>query len=405
MVKIELINISKSYGKIKALRNVSFEIKNEEYFLFLGPTGAGKTTLLKIIAGLVKPDFGTVMFDGIDVTNKPANERDLGYVFENYALFQHMDVLKNISYSGRVRNKNYTETKALADEILLMTLLTGRNHALPSELSGGMQQRLALSRALLSLEQTGLILLDEPLKALDAGLRMSLRTELKSMSKDLKLTSCHVTNDMEEAMMLADRIAVIDNGEIIQIGNPQDIYYHPNNLFVANFMSEINYFNAECMKHDFKDAIQKKKESYETELYDKILKNSAPVSLKIDDNHQFIGYVNESLCSAIKEKEKILLVCRSNHMKIRRGNRMGEKQNSMLGIIQRKKFMGVFYRFEIDVELNHSEKSLIVTIPATSEIHENFPEGMEVTVYFPEELGIAFKHPGDDEINSILKLE
>ncbi|MFW9773196.1 MAG: ABC transporter ATP-binding protein, partial [Candidatus Thorarchaeota archaeon] len=166
MVHIKLDNVSKSYGKFKALKNLSLEINDKEYFIILGPTGAGKTTLLKVIAGLVKPDSGKVFFDGEDVTNKTSGQRNLGFMFENYALFPHMNIVENISYSGRVNARDSTSTKTLVDQVLMMTLLTGRDDAVPQELSGGMKQRVALCRALLNLEQTKLLILDEPLKAL-----------------------------------------------------------------------------------------------------------------------------------------------------------------------------------------------------------------------------------------------
>ena len=171
---------------------------------------------------------------------------------ENYALFSHMNIVENISYSGRVNARNPQITQTLVDQVLMMTLLTGRNDAYPDQLSGGMKQRVALCRSLLNLEQTKLLILDEPLKALDAGLRMSLRRELLQMakSKELGLTVIHVTNDEQEAMMVADRIAVINKGEVVQVGSPHEIYYHPVNLFVANFMSEINYFDGICTKKD-----------------------------------------------------------------------------------------------------------------------------------------------------------
>ena len=252
MVKIELRNVSKSYGKFKALKNISLDIKDKEYFIILGPTGGGKTTLLKVISGLVKPDKGKVFFDDKDVTRMTAGERNIGFMFENYALFPHMNLVNNISYSGRVNARNPEITDTLVEQVLMMTLLTGRNKALPEELSGGMKQRVALCRSLLNLEQTRLLILDEPLKALDAGLRMKLRRELLLMAKSeqLELTVIHVTNEEQEAMMLADRIAVINQGELVQVGTPHEIYYHPKNLFVANFMSEINYFDGICIKDE-----------------------------------------------------------------------------------------------------------------------------------------------------------
>ena len=407
MVNIKLENISKSYGKFRALEKINLEIQDKEYFILLGPTGGGKTTLLKIIAGLIKPDSGKVYFDGRDVTNLSPGERNLGFMFENYALFPHMSLFDNISYSSRVHARDSEQTKLIVDQVLMMTLLTGRNQAVPEELSGGMKQRVALSRALMNLEQTKLLILDEPLKALDAGLRMSLRRELLQMAKSpqLQLTVIHVTNEEQEAMMLADRIAMIDKGKLIQVGTPHEIYYHPTNLFVANFMSEINYFEGNCIteKHPSWDISKRSKRG--DKFYEEIYEDSAPIAIDIGEDELFATYVKKGECEELESEKDIILVVRSNHFKIRLGNRKNQKKNSLLGKIQRRKFMGVFYRFEVLVELEGREKVIIITIPATSEIHEKFLEDAEVTIYFPKELGIVFRHPGKEVIEEVLKLQ
>ncbi|MBD3350885.1 MAG: ATP-binding cassette domain-containing protein [Candidatus Lokiarchaeota archaeon] len=407
MVHIELKNISKNYGKIKALDNVSLEIKNEEFFIILGPTGAGKTTLLKIIAGLIKPDSGKVFFDGKDVTDKRANERNLGYVFENYALFPHMNVQENICYSGRVNNRPEQQTNLLAEQVLMITLLKGRNNAYPEQLSGGMQQRVALCRALMNLEKTGLLLLDEPLKALDAGLRMSLRKEILDMVKSsyLQLTAIHVTNEMEEAMMMADRIAIFDESKLIQVGTPFELYYRPHNLFVANFMSEINYFEGICVKNKSATWNTDKKPKSNNRLFAEIQDTSEIMPIDLGEEELFVVYIDKQTYNAIEDNEKVILIVRANHMKIRIKDRTSEKHNSFLGKIKRRKFMGVFYRFEIICQVYDKEKKIIVTIPATNEIHKYYLEGKSVTVYFPRELGTLFKHPGKKTIQHVLKLE
>ncbi|MFX1316725.1 MAG: ABC transporter ATP-binding protein [Promethearchaeota archaeon] len=404
---MKLKDISKSFRNFKAIDKVSLDIKDNEYFIILGPTGAGKTTLLKIIAGLIKPDSGKIFFDGKDVTKISSGERNLGFMFENYALFPNMNIVENISYSGRVHARDPNQTQILVDQVLMMTLLTGRNDAVPEELSGGMKQRVALCRALLNLEQTKLLILDEPLKALDAGLRMNLRRELLLMakSKQLELTVIHVTNDEQEAMMVADRIAIINEGRIIQVGTPHEIYYHPENLFVAYFMSEINYFEGVCIKNEEPTWDIYKKSNQGDRFFTEIHEDSHPIPIEIGLSEMFAAYVKKEKCNEINHGDKILLVIRANHFKIRIGNRLKDKRNAILGKIHRRKFMGVFYRFEIDIKINNQEKVIIVTIPATTEIHENFLENLEVTVYFPKELGIIFKHPGDVVIKKVLKLE
>ncbi|MFX1557849.1 MAG: ABC transporter ATP-binding protein [Promethearchaeota archaeon] len=407
MVNIELRNIYKSYRNVKAIKNVSFCINDKEYFIILGPTGAGKTTLLKIIAGLVKPDSGKVLFDGKDVTKLTPGQRNLGFMFENYALFPHMNLVENVSYSGRVHARDNNITTSLVEQVLMMTLLTGRNDAYPEELSGGMKQRVALCRALLNLEQTKLLILDEPLKALDAGLRMNLRRELLLMAKSklLELTVIHVTNEEEEAMMVADRIAVINEGKLIQVGTPHDIYYHPTNLFVANFMSEINYFDGICVKKKEISWDIHKKSLRGDKFFEEIHEDSIPLPIDIGLEDTFVGYVKKDFHEKIENKERVLLVVRANHFKIRLGNRVKEKNNAFLGVIKRRKFMGVFYRFEILIKIKKNPKIIVVIVPATSEIHNTFKENLEVTIYFPKELGIVFKHPGKDIIKKVLKLE
>ena len=298
-------------------------------------------------------------------------------------------------------------TQALVDQVLMLTLLTGRNDANPQELSGGMKQRVALCRALMNLDQTKLLILDEPLKALDAGLRMNLRHELLLMAKseELKLTVIHVTNDEREAMMVADRIAIMNEGRIIQIGTPQEVYYHPKNLFVAYFMSEINYFEGVCIKEEEAKWDIHKKSKQKDKLFNQIHEDSVPLLIKLGPKVQYASYVTNQKFNEIKHNDEIILVVRANHMKIRTGNRLTQKNNAFLGKILRRKFMGVFYRFEVQTILNGKKKIIIVTIPATSEIHNTFKENMEVTVYFPKEFGILFKHPGKDVVDRILKLK
>lgn len=407
MVHIKLKNISKSFRNFRALDNISLEIKDKEYFIIFGPTGAGKTTLLKIIAGLLKPDSGDVIFDGNDVTDQTSGERNLGFMFENYALFPHMNIVENISYSGRVHARNSTQTQTLVEQVLMMTLLTGRNDAFPEELSGGMKQRVALCRALLNLEETKLLILDEPLKALDAGLRMSLRRELLQMakSKQLKLTVIHVTNEEQEAMMVADRIAIMNEGKLIQIGTPYEIYYHPCNLFVANFMSEIHFFEGKCIKNKEPTWDIHRKSKQGDKFFAQIHEGSIPVPIDIGYKDMFAAYVREDTYNNINHGDEVLLVVRSNHFKIRLGNRVKDKNNALLGKIIRRKFMGVFYRFEVFIKINGKEKIIVVSIPATSEVHNSFLENSEVTIYFPKELGIVFKHPGKEIIKKVLKLE
>ncbi|MEM2970532.1 MAG: ABC transporter ATP-binding protein, partial [Candidatus Bathyarchaeia archaeon] len=206
MPEIELRNVTKRFGKILAVNNVSLKIHDKEYFSLIGPSGCGKTTLLRIIAGLIKPDEGEILIDGRLVNNVPPEDRGIGFVFQTYALFPHMNVLENVMYGPRVKAWEKERALRLAREILALVRLFQRPGAYPQQFSGGMRQRVGVARALAAGGQ--ILLLDEPLGALDAKIRFELRYEIRRLVKDLGLTAIHVTHDQAEAMAVSDRIAV-----------------------------------------------------------------------------------------------------------------------------------------------------------------------------------------------------
>ncbi len=226
MPQIRLQNISKRFRSIQAVDNISFNIDPGEYIVFLGHTGSGKSTVLKIIAGLVNPDSGGIYFDNEDVTNLPPEDRNVGFVFEQFALFPHFNLIRNATYGPWMQGMDLSDAAELAREALDLVLLTGRDDAYPNELSGGMKQRLALARAVIS--GSKILCLDEPLGALDAKIRMQLRYDLRQLINDLKLTAIHATHSFEEAMLIADRIAIFRNGKIVQEGPPREVYDKPN---------------------------------------------------------------------------------------------------------------------------------------------------------------------------------
>jgi ABC-type Fe3+/spermidine/putrescine transport system ATPase subunit len=239
MPNIKLKDVSKYFGRVKALAHVDLEIHEGEYMVLLGPSGCGKTTLLKIIAGILKPSTGSVSIAGKDVTSLPPEDRDIGFLFQNYALFPHMSALDNAAYGPIARGENTDKARRKAAEMLELVHLKGREGALPRELSGGMQQRLAMARALTT--GSKLMFLDEPTNALDAHIRAELRVELRRLAKKLKLTVIHVTHDQEEAMALADKIVIMKNGGVLQTGAPYDVYHKPSSPFVASFLGEANF--------------------------------------------------------------------------------------------------------------------------------------------------------------------
>lgn len=239
MPEIKLVNLTKKYGRIKANDNISLTIKNKEYISIIGPSGCGKTTLIKNIAGIIKPDTGKIYIGNRLVNNLPIEDRGIGYVFQNIALFPHMTVWDNIVYGPKVKGLSQKKTRPLALNMLEMIRISERSDSFPYELSGGTQQKTAVARALLS--RAKLLLLDEPLGALDLKVRAELRYELKDLVKELELTALHVTHDQEEAMSISDRVIVMKNGRIIEAGTPLELYSRPKNIFTANFIGEANF--------------------------------------------------------------------------------------------------------------------------------------------------------------------
>lgn len=236
-LKIE--NISKIFEKGRGVKNISFQLEKGELVSFLGPSGCGKTTLLNIIGGFVKNDSGSIYLEGKDITEYPPEKREIVTVFQNYALFPHMNVVENVKYGLKYRGYNKEEQIKLAKEYLKIVGLEGYEKNSVGELSGGQQQRVALARALVL--QPKILLLDEPFSNLDAKLKIAMREEIKELQKRLGISMIFVTHDQEEALSISDRIVVMSNGEIVQIGKPEEIYYSPKNRYVAEFIGKINF--------------------------------------------------------------------------------------------------------------------------------------------------------------------
>jgi ABC-type Fe3+/spermidine/putrescine transport system ATPase subunit len=238
--EVRVEGAAKSYGAVRALQGVSLTVNAGEYLCIVGPSGCGKTTLIKTIAGIVKPDAGKVYIDGEAATSLPIEERGVGYVFQEIALFPHMNSYDNVSYGLMVKGATPRERESPVDEMLYMMGLDDYAALYPRELSGGARQKTAISRALVS--GSTLLLLDEPLGALDLKVRTSLRYELRKLVKDLSLTAIHVTHDQEEALSISDRIVVMRAGRIVEVGPPQEMYLNPRELFTAKFLGEANFF-------------------------------------------------------------------------------------------------------------------------------------------------------------------
>ena len=235
---VSIRGLTKTFGDVKAVSGVDLDIFEGEFLTLLGPSGSGKTTVLRMIAGFEKPDSGTILLAGKDVSQLPPYERDVNTVFQDYALFPHMNVLTNIEYGLRVHGVAKPERKARAMEALQQVQLSGFENRKPAQLSGGQRQRVALARALVN--RPSVLLLDEPLGALDLKLREQMQIELKELQRQVGITFIFVTHDQEEALTMSDRIAVFNNGDIEQLGTPRDIYENPSSAFVSEFVGQTN---------------------------------------------------------------------------------------------------------------------------------------------------------------------
>jgi putative spermidine/putrescine transport system ATP-binding protein len=235
---VRLRNIVKSFAGNAVVKDVSLNIEAGEFFTMLGPSGSGKTTLLRMIAGFEMPDSGTIELQGKNVTTQPANARPVNTVFQDYALFPHMDVVTNVEYGLRVQKVSRTDRRERALRALDMVRLQGLGERRPAQLSGGQRQRVALARAIVN--EPSVLLLDEPLGALDLKLRQEMQIELKTIQRRVGITFIYVTHDQEEAMAMSDRIAVMGEGVIEQVGTPRDVYDHPLTPFVARFIGTSN---------------------------------------------------------------------------------------------------------------------------------------------------------------------
>jgi iron(III) transport system ATP-binding protein len=242
-VGVQVDGVSKRYqhrvkGEIYAARDVRLDVRPGEFLTLLGPSGCGKTTTLRIIAGFEKPDVGRIRFDGQDVTDLPANQRSIGFVFQNYALFPHLSIFENVAYGLRVRGAAADAVAKRVGDVLALVGLTGYEQQFSAQLSGGEQQRVALARAIVI--EPRVLLFDEPLSNLDAKLRVQMRHEIRALQRRLGITTVYVTHDQEEAMAVSDRIAVINNGGVVQEGTAEDLYYRPASQFVAGFIGRVN---------------------------------------------------------------------------------------------------------------------------------------------------------------------
>jgi len=249
---IKIKNVSKNFEEVVAVDNINVDIARGEFFSLLGPSGCGKTTLLRILAGFEYPSSGSVFIDSLDVTDITPNLRPTNMVFQNYAIFPHINVKRNIEFGLRKEKLSKDELDKRVQDALKMVQLEGYEDRYSNQLSGGQRQRIALARALV--KQPKVLLLDEPLGALDKKLREEMQLELRNLQRSIGITFIFVTHDQEEAMTMSDRVAVMNKGKILQISPPRDLYNNPKNLFVGDFIGQINFLDTQIVKIEGNNA-------------------------------------------------------------------------------------------------------------------------------------------------------
>jgi len=335
---------------------VSLHIYDKEYFSLLGPSGCGKTTLLRLIAGLIPPDEGEIYIGDRLVNDVPPEDRDIGFVFQTFALFPHMNAWDNVTYGPKVKGFDTKKAETIGHEVLEMVRLHERLDAFPSELSGGMMQRIAVARALAA--GAKLLLLDEPLGQLDAKVRNELRYEIRRMVMDLGLTAMHVTHDQSEAMAISDRIAVMKKGKVLQVGTPEELYMNPKSIFVAHFIGESNFL-----------------EGYVSSISGKMAMIELRGGVKV-----------QAVDKGVKRGERALLAVRPETFVVEKGVR--EDKNAMLGTIERVTFEGTNIRYDVRLE---NQDSVVIVKPSMT--GEWFNIGEKVTTSFPPEKAHVFMYP------------
>jgi spermidine/putrescine transport system ATP-binding protein len=242
--EVRLVGLVKRFGEVKAVDGIDLDIPGGEFFSLLGPSGCGKTTTLRLIAGFERPTEGHILLDGVDMAQTPPHRRKVNTVFQSYALFPHLDVFDNVAFGLRFKDVSKQQVRTMVGEVLARVRLESMEKRRPSQLSGGQQQRVALARALIL--NPAVLLLDEPLGALDAKLRKALQIELKGLQEQIGITFIYVTHDQEEALTMSDRMAVMSNGRIEQVGTPSEVYDEPANAYVADFLGVSNLMAAQA---------------------------------------------------------------------------------------------------------------------------------------------------------------
>lgn len=362
MLNVDLVKVSKDFDSFRAVNNVEINIREGELFTLLGPSGCGKTTLLRTIAGFYQQDEGNIFFGKELINNVPTYNRNIGMVFQNYAIFPHMNVFDNVAYGLVARKVGKKEIKQRVMEALEIVELSHLKDRVPANLSGGQQQRIALARAIVI--RPGLLLMDEPLSNLDAKLRVQMRNDIKRLQRELNITTVYVTHDQEEALAISDRIAVMKDGVVQQVDKPERIYKFPNNRFVANFIGSSNFILGTC-------KIDQNNQLATINLLDK---NISLPAKKI--------YQGEVIVSARPEEISIFLENTNEHL--------------YKGVIELSLFLG--QKISYLIKLSNDQTIEVHTHPADHE--QLLAEGQEVYLDFGIARSVIYDASGDEVIYS-----
>jgi spermidine/putrescine ABC transporter ATP-binding subunit len=352
--EVRLINLRKSFGEVEAVKDVNLTIGRGDFFTFLGPSGCGKTTVLRMIAGFAIPDHGKILFDEKEVNDIPPWKREVGMVFQNYALWPHLTVFENVAFGLKERDlpKSTVQEKTL--KALGMVNLSGLEKRRPSELSGGQQQRVALARTLVI--EPKLLLLDEPLSNLDAKLRIQMRHELVRIQKELGVTSIYVTHDQEEALILSTQIAVMSKGKVVQVGTPKEIYENPKSQEVADFVGTSNFFKAQVMED-----------------------KGNQVHLKTEEGFMLVVEGQKGIF--LQSGSSLLLNIRPESIQISYPNEVSSGENRIDGKVKTSAYLGSLVQYEVEVVGGKKVKVNVVNPRKKTLFHE----GEEVSITFSSE--------------------
>ena len=353
MAILKVKNLSKNFGKVKAVQEVSFEATEGRVLSLLGPSGCGKTTMLRCIAGFENPDRGEIYLDDRKITSIPPEKRGIGMVFQNYALWPHMTVYGNLAFGLQIRKVPKDEINKKIKKVLGMVQLEGYENRYPRQMSGGQQQRIAMARALIF--EPGIMLLDEPLSNLDAQLREEMRFEFIELQKKLGITAIYVTHDQAEALVISDKILILDQGKMIQFGTPKEIYSNPKNKFVAGFIAVTSFINGRI---------------------DSFTEEKKKVIVKTDDGLVIHGFNN-----SFDMGQKVSVAMRMNVIKFIQDENKSDKNtvNIFKGKIIQSSYLGNIIDYKIKV--GNWE------VRTNSDAKYNFKVGEEVTFYLsPEDI-------------------